>query len=379
MAMTEPDACMTLCAIVFFALSSRVAGSLPYIILAMTIANGTILDSTLGPIALALEHLGVDASVVFTESYVAFPAIGSAPQRVPLPKYLGLMSRCVAATGREDFGLLAAHELQPQSLRSLGLGWLASDSVLEGLRRLTRFNRLVASLSRVELREQDDLVILEAASQYESHLGFYASRDYAVGMIVRMCRLTLGEYLAPLRIELQRPEPQNSRPWTYQLGSVVQFNCEVGRMVWVRSDIEEKLPTGDPQLARLMDEQAEAYIASQLDNKIHSSMLGHVLLRLPDGPPSLSAIADDMHMSPRTLQRRLSSEGTTFESVLQDARITMAQRYLRQGRHSVQEVAYLLGFSEASAFSRAFKRWTGKSPTYFRDGGSGAESIRSAG
>lgn len=358
---------MTSCANALFSSPLPVSRTLCPIIVAMTITSGTILDSTLGPIARALEHLGVDAKVVFAESDVAFPGMASAPQRVPLPKYLGLMSRCVAATGREDFGLLAAHELQPQSLRSLGLGWLASDSVLDGLRRLTRFNRLVASLSRVELQEQDDLVILEATSNYESHLGFYASRDYAVGMIVRMCRLTLGEYLAPLRIELQRPEPQNSRPWTYQLGAVVQFNCDVGRMVWVRSDIEEKLPTGDPQLARLMDEQAEAYIASQLDNKIHISMLERVLLRLPDGPPSLSAVADDLHMSPRTLQRRLSSEGTTFERVLQDARSTMAQRYLRQDRHSVQEVAYLLGFSEASAFSRAFKRWTGKSPAYFRE------------
>lgn len=325
--------------------------------------NNTVLGSILGPVGRALERSGVDATALFSTLDLATQ--GSEPARIPAVQYLKLMESCLDATGHEDFGLRAAMELQPQDLRSLGLGWLASDSVLDGLRRLTRFNRMVTSLSEVKLHEGKELIEIEVAKSFNASPGYYASRDYGVGVIVRMCRLTLGEYLAPLAIELQRPAPADPRPWTYQLGAQVLFASDTGRISWVRSDIEAKLPTGDPQIAHLMDENAASYLRSQVDTAMQSSIVKHILRRLPDGPPSLKVIADDARMSPRTLQRRLADEGTTFEEVLQHLRSSMAQQYLVQNQHTVQQIAYLLGFSEASAFSRAFKRWTGKPPGSF--------------
>lgn len=333
------------------------------IIRPMTI-NNTVLGSILSPIGRALERSGVDADALFSKADIHPEP--SEPARIPMTQYLQLMESCLEATGHEDFGLKAAMELQPQDLRSLGLGWLASDSVLDGLRRLTRFNRMVTSLSEVTLQEGEELVAIEVGKSFNASPGYYASRDYGVGVIVRMCRLTLGEYLAPLAIELQRPAPRDPRPWTYQLGAQVQFNSDAGRITWVRSDIEGKLPTGNPQVAHLMDENAAFYLQNHVETSIQSSIISCILRRLPDGPPSLTVIADDVSMSPRTLQRRLAGEGTNFDNLLQQLRSTMAQQYLRQNQHTIQQIAYLLGFSEASAFSRAFKRWTGHSPGSFQ-------------
>src|SRR5262249_51637173 len=88
---------------------------------------------------------------------------------------------------------------------------------------------------------------------------------------------------------------------------------------------------------------------------------------LGDGQPTLEQIAPRLHMSPRTLHRRLEEEGTSFRQVLSEVRRELAARHLSEGRLAIGEIAFLLGFSEPSAFHRAFKRWTGHAPLAWRE------------
>jgi AraC-like DNA-binding protein len=94
--------------------------------------------------------------------------------------------------------------------------------------------------------------------------------------------------------------------------------------------------------------------------------VSRIVEHLPDGPPNQKQIAATMNVSNRTLQRKLRDEGTSFIDLLQDARLNLAKKYLSQPQRSIVEIAYLLGFSEPSTFSRAFKRWTGSAPAEFR-------------
>jgi AraC-like DNA-binding protein len=88
---------------------------------------------------------------------------------------------------------------------------------------------------------------------------------------------------------------------------------------------------------------------------------------LHDGIPKQESIADTLHISLRSLQRRLREEETSFKGLLEDTRQALAQQYLRENHRSIGEITYLLGFSEPSNFTRAFKRWTGQTPAEFRD------------
>ena len=90
--------------------------------------------------------------------------------------------------------------------------------------------------------------------------------------------------------------------------------------------------------------------------------------QLSSGMANQESIANELHMSLRTLQRKLESEGTTFKRLLEETRKGLAIQYMAESHHSVNEITYLLGFSEASNFSRAFKRWTGQSPSAYREG-----------
>ena len=319
------------------------------------------------PVARALRLRGIDALDVMEDIGIDAAKAANPDWRVTHTAFNSLMGRCVEVTGDEAFGLLAAEQLQPQVLHGLGLAWLASDTVYDGLRRLVRFGKLVSTTLDLHLREESDLVHIDLGRNVEMDNFAYANRDYAVGMVIRMSQMTLGEFLAPVKIDIERPTPEDPERWEYMLSSRVAFETDSTCITWSRADIMEPLATGDPALARVNDEQTQAYLDSFLIQTTSREVVDKIVEKLPDGPPNQQQIAEALHVSNRTLQRKLKEEGTSFMDLLQDTRLQLARKYLRQPNRSVVETSYLLGFSEPSTFSRAFKRWTGIAPAEFRD------------
>jgi AraC-like DNA-binding protein len=125
--------------------------------------------------------------------------------------------------------------------------------------------------------------------------------------------------------------------------------------------------SADNPLLGLFDAFAKAIVQKPVDpNSLRRRVEGKLEPMLESGEVSLDKLASELGMSRATLQRRLKAEGTTFEAILDGLRQRLARRYLRKDKHSVKTTAYLLGFSDPAAFSRAFKRWTGTSPSELR-------------
>ena len=326
----------------------------------------SLLGTFVVPVAQALRQQGVDPVELVAAVGIDLAKAANPDWRVSQGTFNKLLQQCIATTGDEAFGLLAAEQIQPQVLHSLGLAWLASDTVYDGLRRLQRFGRLVATGIDLELQEEGDSVHLLLGHAHHEDGAVSAGQDYAVGIVIRMCRLTLGEYLAPVKVELERPRPAEPERWEYMLSSRVVFDADTSRITWSRSDIMEPLVTGDPALARINDEHTMAFLDSFLARSTSRDVVDKIVENLPDGPPSQQQIASALHVSNRTLQRKLKEEGTSFMDLLQDTRMQLARKYLRSPGRSIVETAYLLGFSEPSTFSRAFKRWTGQAPADYR-------------
>ncbi len=319
------------------------------------------------PVAQTLRNQGIDALEVLEAMGIDMAKAANPDWRVSHEAFQALLARCVELTADEAFGLVAAEQLQPQVLHGLGLAWLASDTVYDGLVRMVRFGKLISTSANLRLEEQGDLVHVHLGRNAQVNNFVAAGADYGVGMITRMCRLTVGEFLAPVLIQMERPQPEDPQRWEYMLSSRVEFECDSTRITWSRADILEPLITGDPALARVNDEQTQAYLESFLAQTTSRDVVDKIVEKLPDGPPNQQQIADALHVSNRTLQRKLKDEGTSFMDLLQDTRLQLARKYLRQPSRSVVETSYLLGFSEPSTFSRAFKRWTGVAPVDFRD------------
>lgn len=327
----------------------------------------SVLGTFLLPVAQALRLKGIDPLELMAELDLDGAKIANPDWRIPFEHYNALMAHCVTTSGDEAFGLLAAEQIQPQALHGLGFAWLASDTVYDGLKRLARFGKLVSTAADLSLRDEGDRVVLDLGRIPLSDNFHFASRDYTVGMVARMSALALGDFLAPVNVQLERPRPEHPERWETMLSSRVEFGAARGCLAWYRADIMEPLVTGDPELARANDEQTEAYLNSFMAQSISREVVDKIVEHLPDGPPNQQQIAEALHVSNRTLQRKLKEEGTSFMDLLQDTRLQLARKYLRHPNRSVVETAYLLGFSEPSTFSRAFKRWTGVAPADFRD------------
>lgn len=161
----------------------------------------------------------------------------------------------------------------------------------------------------------------------------------------------------PLAVEFARPAP-----YRRVFRAPVRFDAAANALEYARADVEDRLPAGNAELARGNDEVLVRYLARLGQSRLASRVQQALLDAMPAGAPSKSAVARTLGMSARNLQRRLAEEGTSFSALLADARVSLARTYVDEGRLSVTEIAFVLGFADTSAFSRAFKRWTGLSP-----------------
>ena len=146
----------------------------------------------------------------------------------------------------------------------------------------------------------------------------------------------------------------------------MRFNAPVNALLFARTDATLPLPTAHPELAevheRIASEHLQRLDPAQTCHRVRAVIIRH----LPDGEPRRPKIATILGMSERTLQRRLTAEGTSFQRLLEDARRELARHYLGQREVSLADTAYLLGFSDQSSFFRAARRWFGSSPRDYR-------------
>ncbi|MCX2981577.1 AraC family transcriptional regulator [Halieaceae bacterium IMCC14734] len=320
------------------------------------------------PIAKSLRLQGVDPMELLAEADIDPAHVINADRRIPAAKMQQLFSLALRETGNPAFGLLAAEQVQAATLQGLGLAFLASDTVLDALQRLVRFCHVLSTGVELRLQQRDELIDLEfhVGRVVEDDEADYASLDFGMGLVMVMCRMTLGDYVSPISVDTRRPEPEDPDLFMSLMGAKIHFGAEIDRVSFVRSDIVDQLLTANQELAKINDDQAEAYLASFDDVSTARDVVSKIVEKLPDGPPNQSQIAGALNVSNRTLQRKLKDEGTSFVDLLQDTRLELARKYLHNPARSISEISYLLGFSEPSTFSRAFKRWTGEAPADYR-------------
>jgi AraC-like DNA-binding protein len=196
--------------------------------------------------------------------------------------------------------------------------------------------------------------------------------DAVMSLIVRMCRLMTNRKFTVRQVFYRRPAPRELWPYQRRYHAPITFEAEEDALVFDSALLNEEVVMANPELARHNDEAVRAYLARMDNGSVIDQVRSQLVNRLADHPtPQLVARA--LGMSQRSLQRRLHEHGTSYEAVLGEMRKELACAYLREGRYAVGELAFMLGFEDASAFARAFRRWMGVSPSMFR-----AESMAAA-
>jgi len=279
---------------------------------------------------------------------------------------LKLWGLAIEATGNPCLGLLAARQFQPAVLHGLGFAWLASDTLLDALHRLVRYSRFINSAVEFHVQAQAHTTEL-VASVPDIFPNFVpAGVDLGMAMFLRMCQITAGQPLMPVQVAMQRPEPPCKAEFAEMFGPSIEYNAADNRLCFDNEQINRPLTTANPELARINDQTVVDYLARFDRSSIAMQVRSRIIEQLPDGIPRQENIAETLHVSLRSLQRRLKEEETSYKDLLEDTRQALALQYLRESHRSIGEITYLLGFSEPSNFTRAFKRWTGKTPAEHR-------------
>ena len=328
--------------------------------------RGSTITSWALMVAKALDASGHDSTEIFQQAGLDPAKLANPDARYPIDGMGRLWKLAVQTTGDPYFGFEAASFWHPTTLNALGYSWMASDSLRDALTRMSRYGRLVSSVAKMTLEEYDDQVSFEISAPVPLSMVSDEAIDAALATLVRMCRVSYGERFNPLRVVTHRPELDDPTRYYEFFRAPVEFSAEQNVLFFSKDALAKHLPTANPRLAGVSDQVVAEYLARFDKGSTAIRVRSRLIDLLSAGQFSQQDVADSLYMSLRTLQRKLSDENTSYKEILEETRRELANQYLRQGYLSVSEVTYLLGFSEPSNFARAFKRWTGHTPSEFR-------------
>lgn len=314
----------------------------------------------------ALESYGCDARPLFEQAGVEPQKLHDANARYPVTSLTRLWNLATQASADAAFGLTAARFWHPTTFHALGYAWLASETLRDALERLVRYGRILSSAASISLEETAHEVEFTLGSADTRVQPADAAIDAALATILSMCRSSYGSHLNPLRVNLKRSAPADRGAFSRVFRAPIRFGAPQNRLSFDKTDLNTLLPTANAQLARANDRIVTEYLARFDRGSIKIQVESKLLEQLSSGHATQESIAKALNVSPRTLQRKLKEEGTKYKHLLDATRRELAGQYVRQSQLTVNEITFLLGFSEPANFSRAFKRWNGVSPTEYR-------------
>jgi AraC-like DNA-binding protein len=287
--------------------------------------------------------------------------------RLPLAKVAASVRAVFANAPGPAFGLKAGAARKAKDAGLIGYAMVHSATLRTALGRLVRYGRIMGDHNRIELDESGSA----ATITFEGHPVLEAIHEYtelSVAWLVAGIREITGTELTPREVRFPYVEPPHSADLRAFLRCPVTYEAPHTAVILKRDDLELRVLESDPTLAGYLDKLADDALKSLGDSGSTTGRLRQVLWSsLSDGAPTLAGAAAAMAVSPRTLQRRLREEGTTFAEALSALRHELAVRLLEDRSLAMYEVGFLLGYSEPTAFHRAFRRWRGLSPKRFRE------------
>ena len=265
----------------------------------------------------------------------------------------------------DAFGLdFAAFGLRLESYDSLGYLTRSCDDVREAFQMCHRYSRWINEVAEPSMRIEGDRVILTCMPSEGSWPRHFA--EARVAMYLTLARSWTGRDWAPRSVRFQHPRPADVSRHTEIFGDRLLFDQEANELELDADILSFPLFTADPKMKALLVERMDEKMRRLPGDDLVNNISRIIASDLPANPPKLEAVAKQLGLGPRTLQRRLATEDTTFQQVADETRQRIAEHYLKERTRSISECSSLVGFSEEAAFRRAFKRWVGVSPRKFR-------------
>lgn len=288
--------------------------------------------------------------------------------RVPFPAYVALMRAAKALTGDPALALHYAEHVDFSEISVVGLLSIASETMLDAFRQMNRFGPLAIEVDCdgdrfIHTEEKDGHWLVDTRRNPSD---FPELTETTFGRMAWGTR-RFGDTPFVHEVQVTHADPGYADEYARILGAPVRFGAERNAMRIDETWHDHKIARLPPYVLGVLSDRAQALLESLESSRTVRGRVESLLMPvLHTGEASMDRIACQMGLSRQTLFRKLKAEGVTFERVLDELRHRLALHYLGGRKVSVNETAYLVGFSEPAAFSRAFKRWTGRNPSDVR-------------
>ena len=327
----------------------------------------TIQAKAVEKIANAAAARGVGSSALYAAVAIE-PAILAGPdQRIPFAKLVSLYETAAVMTHDDAFGLHVGEAVDARAFDVLGYSVINSANLGEAVARIVRYHSIWTDGAAFELRKHGAHAVVNYQYLDSSIRKHRHDAEMTFGAFITLGRAVTGMDWNPESVSFQHAKPRDISEHERIFRCQVGFDAEANELVMKSSVLFLSIKKADAKLCALLDKHAEALLTHY---PYHNDLIGRtreiIRTELKGGNPAIESVAHQLAMSPRTLQRKLREHDTSHQQLLDDLRKNLARRYLDEPSMSIGEVAYLLGFSESSAFHRAFKRWTGQTPSEYR-------------
>ena len=312
-----------------------------------------------------LQDLGVSPQAVLSQAGLPATLFDQDKAYVSTDELFALYRGIAEEAKDPAFGLKIGTEDRVERYDPISIAALYARSFRDALQRMARYKQLTCP---------EEIHVVERGNECRVQFEWLLAEGDEPAMLIDLCfawvvaiaRRGTGVALSPKRVEFKRPEAL--RPMYEQhFSCAVKFDSRANVLVFDKADIERAFVTHNADLLAIVAPQLEAELSQQLAQRTFREQVKATLKKILAGRrPELRAVARELRVSTRTLQRRLTGEQVTFQQLIAEARRELAQHYLLHSSLELNETAYLLGYEDANSFFRAFHQWEGTTPGEWR-------------
>jgi AraC-like DNA-binding protein len=319
-----------------------------------------------GSIFQKLEEVGVSAAAVLRRA--GLPQAYSKEPRVLLKteELFALWRAIGEVSANPAIGIQLGSETRTERFHPVGLAALSSENFGAAMDQMARYKQLTCP---------EEIVQKKGREEWRIQFRWLLADEVEPAVLIECCfawvlstgRLGTGTRLSPLRLELVQPRA-HGKTLERHFGCPVDYGTSRNAIIFRASDAERPFVTRNAELLGMLAPQFEEELKERDgDENFVERVCVAIQQKLTGRRPTIEDIADALHVSSRTLQRRLQDEGSSFQRVLEDARHQLARHYLNNSVLELNEAAYLLGYEDSNSFVRAFRTWEGVPPARWRE------------
>jgi AraC-like DNA-binding protein len=315
----------------------------------------------------AIEAAGGDPDEVLRSFGLDRSTVSDSHGFIPSEDFARILEEASRTTGDDCFGLHLGERYNPKDVGPLIYVLLNAPTMTFAFRDVVRYLRVYNEAAEVSFAAEGQWGYLRHRLVIPGLRTPRQQNDFAMTIGLGMIRLLAGSRWVPAEVQFAHEAPRRTAEHARIFGAPVSFGRESNAFVFERDLVERRVPAADPRLYPILKRYLDRVLEEMpREDRLLASVRKAVGESMRDGDPTLVQVARKVGMSPRTLQRRLAERGADFKGFVDGTRRQFSMHYLRDPEQTLTAIAYLLGYSEVSAFNRAFRRWTGSTPSEHR-------------